>query len=1159
MKPTAAFFKSIEIRRMPGFQRGDLALPELSPGINVIYGPNASGKTTLGKAIHYLLRPSGGPSDHVSLRASTEVNGRQLELDCDSGRIRAIDRAHGAPTDYPKLAPPDIGDRHVLALQDLIRTEHDHDLATQIVRELSGGYDVSAARRDLGFSRQPTRHGKLTKELAQAEKRHQAALRRQDELIERQANLKRLHAEKAAAEAGQVEMALLDKALERHKAEEQVIEIRNRLRVFPAGVAKVAQHDIARLDHVQKALESARTRRRKEEARREKADRELAAADLPDAGLPEGFVTALRLKCRRLAGLRDEIDRREEAVVQAETDLENARLHLGPNVGPEQTERLDAAALQDFFTFARQVEKHRAQRQAAEALRDWLEPPEGAPAPGDPERLHEGVVLLHRWLGVSHVGTGSDSRYSLHFTIAGVALIVLSIVMAIFVPACLIFTLAGAAMIGWAFRPHSAEVLDRRAEIQHDYESLGIPLPAEWTAATVRAFARDVQQRFDQATVAREKEARWAGLTDKFEEMLDRDDKLDDERRQRIDRLGLDADSDDASLVLTAGNILRYRDAERRRAEAQTAVHTARDQFRALLDEINEALAPYGLPAARDADDAHARVDALDNRGQRHRAAAETAVDSSANLQLIAREIEDLAAEQRELFARTGLTADEESLLRDWARQRERYDKVADELRLAEHNRDLLEAALADRPELLSLNQEELEVRRQQCRTAAARLERINQEIGGIEEAIDAARHSTDMETRLAELEEAAGALRGQRTLDYDALAGSVLADFVVEHQQEELPGVLKRARSLFARITHGRYELHVHQADPPEFRAFDTSRCEGLALDELSSGTRLQLLLAVRVAFVEQQEEGVKVPLVLDETLGNSDERRAREIIDAVIEICRDGRQVFYFTAQHDEVGKWRELLRRCEDVPNRLIDLAEIRRFSEAERVPPIQFDRSEPPPVPKPNGLDWAQYGRLLKVPAIDPHDEPGNLHLWYLIEDVDLLHRLLEAGINRWGQLQTLASYGHVAMVQRDSQVFRQAEAAARVIETATGLWRIGRGEPVDRAALADSGAVSDVYLDRVDELAETLGRDARRLLDALERSEVRGFRNDKREALADYLAAGGYLAEDDPLDPEEIHDRTRTQFFDELDGGLLRRARLTRLVDCLLAGVKIRSL
>ncbi|MHB8900099.1 MAG: AAA family ATPase, partial [Thermoguttaceae bacterium] len=274
MNPTAAFFKSIEIRRMPGFQRGDLALPELSPGINVIYGPNASGKTTLSRAIHYLLRPPERSNDHVSLRASAEVNGRQYELDCDSGRLRATDRAQGAAIDYPKLAPAEIGDRHVLALQDLIRTEHDHDLANQIVRELSGGYDVSAARKVLGFSRQPARRGRLTKELSQAEKRHQAALRRQDELIERQAALKRLQAEKAAAEAALAEMGLLEKAAERLAAEERVAEVRNRLRVFPAGVARVSQHEIERLDSIHKALEAARTRRRKEESRREKAQRE---------------------------------------------------------------------------------------------------------------------------------------------------------------------------------------------------------------------------------------------------------------------------------------------------------------------------------------------------------------------------------------------------------------------------------------------------------------------------------------------------------------------------------------------------------------------------------------------------------------------------------------------------------------------------------------------------------------------------------------------------------------------------------------------------------------------------------------------------------------------------------------------------------------------
>ena len=154
------------------------------------------------------------------------------------------------------------------------------------------------------------------------------------------------------------------------------------------------------------------------------------------------------------------------------------------------------------------------------------------------------------------------------------------------------------------------------------------------------------------------------------------------------------------------------------------------------------------------------------------------------------------------------------------------------------------------------------------------------------------------------------------------------------------------------------------------------------------------------------------------------------------------------------------------------------------------------------------------------------------------------------------MQTLANYGRLEAVRRGSPVYRQAEAAVRAVETAAKAWRVGRGEPVDRAALAASGAVSDTFLDRLDELARNLRGDARRLIEALDRGEVRGFRSDKRDALADYLAGAGYLPDDEPLSPEEVRDRTRSQVFDEIDRGAIRRARVDRLVDCVLAGGQI---
>ena len=63
-------------------------------------------------------------------------------------------------------------------------------------------------------------------------------------------------------------------------------------------------------------------------------------------------------------------------------------------------------------------------------------------------------------------------------------------------------------------------------------------------------------------------------------------------------------------------------------------------------------------------------------------------------------------------------------------------------------------------------------------------------------------------------------------------------------------------------------------------------SRGASRDLAELSAGRRLQLLVAVRMGFVEEQERGVRVPIVMDETLANSDDASAEALIGAVVEL---------------------------------------------------------------------------------------------------------------------------------------------------------------------------------------------------------------------------------------------------------------------------------
>ena len=266
------------------------------------------------------------------------------------------------------------------------------------------------------------------------------------------------------------------------------------------------------------------------------------------------------------------------------------------------------------------------------------------------------------------------------------------------------------------------------------------------------------------------------------------------------------------------------------------------------------------------------------------------------------------------------------------------------------------------------------------------------------------------------------------------------MCDLLDEEQRElQQPAVLERARHLFGRITHGRYRLDIARAGEgePAFRAVETARARVLPLDQLSGGTRLQLLFAVRLAFLEMQEGQWKLPIVLDETLGNSDEARAEQIIDAAIEICRQGRQVFYLTAQHDEVSKWRRRLRNCPDVRWKHVDLAEVRNFSAVERVPIVDYQAPPPVEVVPPDGQDWLGYGKLLGVPMLDGDARPEELHLWYVVDDVQLLYRLLNQDINLWGQLRELVSLARCRRTVANSRPVRRRCGVPR---PAPDCWR-----------------------------------------------------------------------------------------------------------------------
>ena len=326
----------------------------------------------------------------------------------------------------------------------------------------------------------------------------------------------------------------------------------------------------------------------------------------------------------------------------------------------------------------------------------------------------------------------------------------------------------------------------------------------------------------------------------------------------------------------------------------------------------------------------------------------------------------------------------------------------------------------------------------------------------------------------------------------------------------------------MFNRSTHWPYELLLDDKEGANFRAKDTVLNIGQPLDHLSSGTRIQLLIAVRLAFIESQEAGVKLPILADEVLANSDDIRATQIIEALIEISKEGRQVFYFTAQTDELKKWQEHLAVHADVDGKIIAL-------KGDLNEEIEYNLGEPPKSPSlkfatvssPEGYTNEEYHKLLNPPQYHllTHN-PEQLYLSYLIEDNDLLYACLQRGIRYYGQLKSYVEH-QGKLEGLDDFTLKAIESKAQLLKHYQELYQIGRAKPIDRGVLIDSGSVSDVFIDRVDAKLEEVGSNPEKLLEALRAREVPLFLNARIDDLEDYLFRLNYLDGREPLSAEEI--------------------------------------
>jgi uncharacterized protein YhaN len=130
-------------------------------------------------------------------------------------------------------------------------------------------------------------------------------------------------------------------------------------------------------------------------------------------------------------------------------------------------------------------------------------------------------------------------------------------------------------------------------------------------------------------------------------------------------------------------------------------------------------------------------------------------------------------------------------------------------------------------------------------------------------------------------------------------LASEVLQRAIDLYREKHQGPVLNRASDLFSRLTLGEYDsltTGFGDDDKQVLLAIRKNR-EQVEVEGLSDGTRDQLYLALRLAAIEHHVETVSpCPVILDDILINSDDRRASAALQVIGDLAKRT-QVLFFT----------------------------------------------------------------------------------------------------------------------------------------------------------------------------------------------------------------------------------------------------------------------
>jgi len=1120
---------SLTVRSAPGLPDG-VELASLAPGLNLILGPNASGKSTLVRAFRNALWAAGKSPGILAEIVVEDPEGRATAT-------LAYGRTQWRP-EPPSLPPAEVRALLALDLASLLAAGRAEDrFSRRVAVDLAAGYDLVRAQESLQAPSH--RAGQLQTALKAARTRLRQLESQAGQLASREEKLEQLRFQLHEARRARELARLAAEAAELAKVRDELDRLSGELAGLPPCLDALRNDDGEELQRLQSGLSQAEEEIEKLDRRRREDGEAARRLQLPGSRPASHEIEAWRQRIRHLTAIERELGTLRTQLGEARAREEEARAGLGSWQPPAAGLPEDALAAMESALNER--ERLRAQlEQAGAAVEQW-ETDARAADPSAAQRLGRGIDALRAWLRTAPVEHLPAWPGWLAAALGGLAMVLaLSGVepdAAVWLLRAGILLLgAGAGIVG------TLAVVRRRAggtplaEAREAAGQAGL-VPEGWEAPAVRQRLAQAEEERDRRLLAERASQRAGDLRGGLERIRRDMDRARARVQELAESLGLAPDLPQLRLVEAAARVRGWIGARETVARLEGTLEQSEEILTAGLEDLAVWLEPLGYPAPVDAAEAEAAIDELTKRIER--------LDEL--LAAIDRLKEDLARAERRAAAarqaldafweRTGIGTRDEAELRQRLAHLPRHRKLMEQLKdqravARDHeihlNQDEAWSKLGLDPEALSgTRAQELA---EEHAVAAASYDELVQEITDIEKDIERAGDATELEEARAAVERAARELAEHRDRAMELTLARLLVRRAGEEQQRSnAPRILERAQHWFAAFTREAFHLEVGRDGT--LAATDTRLGAHRSLEELSDGTRIHLLLAARLAALEEAEGTAgPMPLFLDEALSTTDPGRFQEIASALLALVREGRQLLYLSADPTEIAHWQEACQGAGIEPPEPLQLGLPSASLDGWTAVP-SLDAGAVPRIPAPGESDAIAYAQKLGVPPPDPWRPASAWHVLHLLPDrLPLVARLLRLGFPETGPLEEALRAGRLAEAIEAGD--RALILARTVLLHATlALWRRGRGRPVTWKDVAASGAVSGTFEEKVRHLVDERGRTPEAFLAAIR--ELRGFRRAKLQILEDHLREAGVLPGESPLAEQEIFARSLERCGPEL--------------------------